>query len=176
MSKQAGMHPLLFLADDRRSGDFSISGRDLRLGSAWLVWHPPLRRTSLGNTSMWKCALSSILPQVIFRDCHEEREDVIFIIVVRIFWFSGDERETGEKEGDHPANSPHPILIEECKALKAVMRSSLKHVLQEGNKGAGFLANVGADQDDKMVSHNSPPIGAIPLLEMDLRGVTFECS
>lgn len=74
---------------------------------------------------------------------------------------------------DHPEHSPHLILIKECKALMAVTGSSLKHVLCE-RKQDGKQTSMGANQEDKMVSHISLPVGVIPLLEADTRGVVFE--
>jgi len=76
-------------------------------------------------------------------------------------------------EGDS-AHSPHAVLIQECKALMANTGCTLRHILREGNKVADKLANLGVDQDEKWVSHISPPDDIIPLLEADMRGVAFE--
>lgn len=46
--------------------------------------------------------------------------------------------------------------------------------MREGNKVADRLANIGVDQEHKMVSHIIPCDDLIPLLEADRRGVTFE--
>lgn len=76
-------------------------------------------------------------------------------------------------EGDSN-HSPHAVLIQECKALMASTGCTLKHILREGNQVADKLANFGVDQEDKWVSHISPPDYVIPLLEADMRGVAFE--
>lgn len=73
-----------------------------------------------------------------------------------------------------PDHSPHLVLIKECIALMESTRCTLKHIYHEGNKVADKLANMGVEQDDKWVSHISPPETIIPLLEADMRGVAFE--
>lgn len=55
----------------------------------------------------------------------------------------------------------------------ATIRSSLKHTLREGNKVAYKLANMGADQDEKMVSRVIPMDEVISLLETDMRRVVW---
>ncbi|KAI8533199.1 hypothetical protein RHMOL_Rhmol11G0278700 [Rhododendron molle] len=76
--------------------------------------------------------------------------------------------------GDPPVHSPHTVIIRECKALMAAMGCTLNHTLREGNKVADKLANLGVEQEEKMVSHISPPDDIIPLLEADMRRVIFE--
>lgn len=41
-------------------------------------------------------------------------------------------------------------------------------------KVADMFANIGVDQEDRMVSYIIPPDDLIPLLEADMRGVAFE--
>lgn len=72
------------------------------------------------------------------------------------------------------AHSPLTILTQECKALMASTGCSLKHIYRKGNTVADKLANIGVEQDHKWVSHISPPLDIIPLLEADMRGVAYE--
>lgn len=77
-------------------------------------------------------------------------------------------------KGESPFQSPHKTLIQECQALLAATGCSLSHVYREGNQVADKLANVGVEQEEKWVSHITPPVDIIPLLEADMRGVAFE--
>lgn len=72
---------------------------------------------------------------------------------------------------DPPEHSPYIILIKECKVLLEDSGCILRHTLKEGNKVADRLANIGVDQEDKMVSYIIPSYDLIPLLEADTRGV-----
>lgn len=57
--------------------------------------------------------------------------------------------------------------------LMAATGCTLNHTLREENRTADGLVNMGVDQQDKMVSHINPPDDIIPLLEVDMRGVSF---
>lgn len=74
---------------------------------------------------------------------------------------------------EHPEHSTHLVLIKECNTLIDITGSMLKHTITEGNKVADSFANMGVDQEEKMVSHITPPDGIISLLEADMRGVAF---
>lgn len=73
-----------------------------------------------------------------------------------------------------PEHSPHKVLIQECTALMKATGCSLKHIYREGNQIADRLANMGVDQEERMVSHVIPRDEIIPFSEADMRGVSFE--
>lgn len=66
-------------------------------------------------------------------------------------------------------HSPHKVLICGCKALLASTRCTLKHTFREGNQVTDRLANMGVNQEDKMVSHVIQKDDIIPLLETDMK-------
>ncbi|KAI8536130.1 hypothetical protein RHMOL_Rhmol10G0232600 [Rhododendron molle] len=76
--------------------------------------------------------------------------------------------------GEPPQNSPHTVLIKECKALMNITGCTLRHTLREGNKVTDRLANMGVEQEDRMVSLIILPDDIISLMEADMRGVAFE--
>lgn len=62
-----------------------------------------------------------------------------------------------------PPNYPCIMLTMECKAL-------MENTLREGNK----VARMNVEQEDKMVSLLIPRDDIMPLLTVDMAGVSFE--
>lgn len=65
-------------------------------------------------------------------------------------------------------------LINHCRNLLACSdwEVSIIHTYREGNKVADYLANLGADQEERIRYFNSPPNEISNLLFADIMGVT----